>query len=94
MRNVPDSDVRVQKIEELKFNVRENDVPYFSDEELVMFLERNGWDVKKASYECLITKAETTGLSVSGLTTKDSCSYFKMLASKYRKSNSGILKGV
>lgn len=89
-----DIDTRIRKIEELKFNIRENDVPYFTDEELVMYLEMNDWDVKSASYNCLITKAETTGLNVSGLTTKDSSSYFKMLAAKYRKSNTGILRGV
>ena len=51
----------------------------------------NNRDVKKASYEGLIIKAETTGLDVSGITTKDSSSYFKMLASKYVQTNSGVL---
>lgn len=85
---------RANVLEALKLNVRENDVPYFSEEELLVYLEKNEWDLKKTSYECLIVKAESTGLNVSGLTTKDSSSYFKMLASKYRASNSGILRGV
>lgn len=92
--NVPNAEQRVEKLEELKFNIRENDVPNFTDDELVKYLERHKWDVDRASYDCLIVKAENTGLNVSGLTTRDSSSYFKMLAAKYRKNNSGILRGV
>ena len=80
-----------QKLKQLKFNLRENQIPYFEDEELVLLLENNNGDVNKASYEGLIIKAETTGLNVSGLTTQDSSSYFKMLASKYVSTNSGVL---
>lgn len=78
-------------LKELKMNVRENIIPYFSDEELVYYLEKNNGDVRKASYECLILKAETTGLDVSGISTKDSSSYFKMLAQKYVTTNTGTL---
>lgn len=69
----------------------EKQYPYFTDEELLQRLELNNGDVKQTSYDCLIIKAESTGLSVSGLTTKDSSSYFKMLASKYVSTNSGVL---
>lgn len=82
----------MDKLEQLKFNLRESQVPYFENEELIYLLEKNNNDVKKASYEGLIIKAETTGLNVSGLTTKDSSNYFKMLASKFVKTNSGVLK--
>jgi hypothetical protein len=78
-------------LKELKMNVRENIIPYFSDEELVYYLEKNNGDVRKASYECLILKAEITGLDVSGVSTKDSSSYFKMLAQKYVTPNTGTL---
>ena len=81
-------------LERLKFNLREKQVPYFDESELVALLENNGGDVDKASYEGLILKAETTGLNVSGLTTQDSSSYFKMLASKYVQTNSGVLGNV
>ena len=81
----------VDALKELKMNVRENIIPYFSDEELVYYLEKNNGDVRKASYECLILKAETTGLDVSGVSTKDSSSYFKMLAQKYVTPNTGTL---
>uniref|UniRef100_A0AAU8AYC0 Uncharacterized protein n=1 Tax=Dulem virus 36 TaxID=3145754 RepID=A0AAU8AYC0_9CAUD len=78
-------------LQKLKFNVREHQVPYFTDEELEYLLELYG-DVEKASYEALILKAENTGLDVSGITTKDSSSYFKMLASHFARTNSGILE--
>lgn len=82
----------MDKLEQLKFNLREKQCPYFDDKELSVLLEQNSNDVDKASYEGLLLKAEVTGLSVSGLTTKDSSSYFKMLASHYVSSNSGVLK--
>lgn len=82
----------MNELEQLKFNLREKQCPYFDDKELSVLLEQNNNDVKKASYEGLLLKAEVTGLSVSGLTTKDSSSYFKMLASHYVSSNSGVLK--
>lgn len=81
----------MDKLEQLKFNLREKSIPYFDDDELLVLLEQNKNDVNRASYEGLLIKAETTGLNVSGLTTQDSSSYFKMLASKYVKTNSGVL---
>lgn len=81
----------MDKLEELKFNLREQQTPYFSDKELEYLLSKHKNDVQKASYEGLLIKAEVTGLSVSGLTTKDSSSYFKMLASQYASTNSGVL---
>ena len=82
----------MDNLEKLKFNLREEQVPYFTDEELLYLLEKNKNKVEEASYEGLILKAETTGLNVSGLTTKDSSSYFKMLASRFVTTNSGVLK--
>lgn len=81
----------MDSLEALKLNIMEKQYPYFTDEELLQRLELNNGDVKQTSYDCLIIKAESTGLSVSGLTTKDSSSYFKMLASKYVSTNSGVL---
>ena len=81
----------MDKLKELKINIREKQIPYFDDEELQYYLDKNNGNVRKASYECLIIKAETTGLNVSGLTTKDSSSYFKMLASNFEDTNSGVL---
>lgn len=81
----------MDKLTELKFNLREKQCPYFDEQDLQFLLEKNNNDVRKASYEGLIIKAEVTGLNVSGLTTQDSSSYFKMLASNFVKTNSGVL---
>ena len=81
----------MDSLDKLKPNIMEKQYPYFDDEELLQRLELNNGDVDRTSYDCLLIKAETTGLSVSGLTTQDSSSYFKMLASKYVKTNSGVL---
>lgn len=81
----------MDKLERLKFNIKEAETPYFTNEQLLTYLDICGGDVNEASYMCLIVKAETTGLNVSGLTTKDSSSYFKMLASQFVSRNSGVL---
>lgn len=81
----------MDRMEQLKFNLREKQCPYFEDSELDQLLEMNNGDVTKASYQGLLIKAEVTGLNVSGLTTKDSSSYFKMLASNFVQTNSGVL---
>ena len=44
-------------------------------------------------YEMLIVKSEDSTISVSGLSTQDTSSYFKRLASRYKPFNSGIMAG-
>lgn len=80
-----------QEYNGLLFELREKEAPYFSQEELEYFYNKNGQDIRKTLYECLLLKAENTTLSVSGLSTTDTSSYFKMLAQKYRPNNSGVL---
>ena len=80
-----------QEYNGLLFELREKEAPYFSLEELEYFYNKNGQDIRKTLYECLLLKAENTTLSVSGLSTTDTSSYFKMLAQKYRPNNSGVL---
>ena len=81
-------------IDRLKIILREKDIPFFSEEELLFYLEENGNDLKATAYQCLNIKAENTTLSVSGLSTADTSQYFRRLASRYRTYNSGTLKGV
>lgn len=80
-----------QEYNGLLFELREKEAPYFSQEELEYFYNKNGQNIEKTLYECLLLKAENTTLSVSGLSTTDTSSYFKMLAQKYRPNNSGVL---
>lgn len=81
----------MDSLQELKLILREKDVPFFTDEELNYYLQKYG-DVETTAYHCLLMKAENTTLSISGISTGDSSSYFRRLASKYRPNNSGILK--
>lgn len=77
----------------LKSLIREEAVPYFTDEELLFYLNRNNQDVSATAYECLILKAENTTLTLSGLNLQDTSKYFLRLAQRYRPFNSGVLKG-
>lgn len=81
------------KLALLKRNIREEAMPYFSDEELAAILDDNGGDVALASYRCLIIKSEDTTLSVSGLSLQDTSKYFLRLAARFRPSNTGFLQG-
>lgn len=80
-------------IERIKKEVREEQAPYFEDSDFEYYLEKNNGDVDATIYEMLILKSEDSTISVSGLTTQDTSSYFKRLASRYKQFNSGALKG-
>lgn len=79
-------------LDRLKTVLRERDIPFFSDEDLAVYLEKNGNDFNATAYECLIVKSEDSTVQISGLTTADTSSYFRRLASRYRPYNSGTLK--
>ena len=78
-------------IEIIKKEVREAQAPYFEDDDFVYYLQKNNGDINATIYEMLIIKSEDSTISVSGLSTSDTSSYFKRLASRYRRYNSGIL---
>ena len=79
-------------LDRLKTVLRERDIPFFSDEDLAFYLEKNGNDFDATAYECLIVKSEDSTVQLSGLTTADTSNYFRRLASRYRPYNSGILQ--
>lgn len=80
-------------IEIIKKEIREAQAPYFDDDDFSYYLQKNNGDVNATIYEMLIIKSEDSTISVSGLSTSDTSSYFKRLASRYRRYNSGILSG-
>lgn len=80
-------------ISRLKIILRENDCPFFEDEELAFYLQENNGDFDATAYHCLIVKSESTSLVLSGLEASDTSKYFRRLAQRYRKTNSGILGG-
>ena len=78
-------------IEIIKKEIREAQAPCFDDDDFSYYLQKNNGDVNATIYEMLIIKSEDSTISVSGLSTSDTSSYFKRLASRYRRYNSGIL---
>lgn len=80
-------------IERIKKEIREEQSPYFEEDDFQYYLDKNGGDVNVTIYEMLIIKSEDSTISVSGLETQDTSGYFKRLASRYRPYNSGTLAG-
>lgn len=85
--------VDLTNLTSLRILLREDDIPFFTDEQLEFYLNLNGGDLRSTVYQCLLIKAEDTTLSVNGLSTADTSKYFRRLASQYRPFNSGILRG-
>lgn len=80
-------------LETLRKILREDAVPYFSNDELLFYLGQNNGDLNATAYQCLCIKAEDTTLNISGLSLPDTSKYFRRLASRYRPRNTGILRG-
>ena len=81
-------------IDRVKKEIREEQAPYFEEDDFQYYLDKNQGNVNATIYEMLILKSEDSTISVSGLSTTDTSSYFKRLASRFKSFNSGTLKGV
>lgn len=81
------------EIEELKIILREESSPFFTDEELSYYLEKNNSDIKKTAYECLLLKAEDDSIALpGGLNIPNNKEYWLRLAKQYKpKKRSFIL---
>lgn len=80
-------------LDNLKIILREEDIPFFTNDQLNFYLSENGGDIRSTAYQCLLIKAEETTLSISGLSLGDTSKYFRRLASQYRPRNTGVLRG-
>ena len=80
-------------IERIKKEVREEQAPYFEEDDFQYYLDKNNGNVDATIYEMLIIKSEDSTISVSGLATADTSAYFKRLASRYKQFSSGIIQG-
>ena len=79
-------------IQELKLILRENVSPFFSDEELSYYLNKNNDDINKTAYELLLLKAEDDSIQLpGGLQIANNSSYWLRLAKKYKPNGSKIL---
>lgn len=81
-----------EKIDTIKRELREQQIPYFDEDDFEYYLNKNNGDTKATIYEMLLLKAEDSSIQVSGLSTADTSSYFRRLASKYRQYNTGNLE--
>ena len=80
------------EIQELKLILREESSPFFSDEEIAYYLEKNNYNIDAAAYECLLLKAEDDSISLpGGLQLANNSSYWLRLAKKYKPNGSKIL---
>lgn len=83
----------VEKIRRIRKEIREEQSPFFDDEDFLYYLNKNEGNVNNTIYEMLIIKSEDSTISVSGLSTQDTSAYFKRLASRYKPFNSGVMIG-
>ncbi len=82
----------INSIDELKLILREDDIPFFTDEQISKYIGLYE-TLDLALYAMLMVKAENTQMQIAGMSTQDTSSYFRKLARQYRPNNSGILKG-
>ena len=82
------------EIEIIKKELRENQSPYFEEDDYQYYLDKNNGDLNATIYEMLIIKSEDSTISVSGLSTQDTSAYFKRLASRFKRFNSGVLSEI
>ena len=79
-------------IEKLKLILRESDSPFFTDEEIAYYLEKNKNSINDAAYECLLLKAEDDSIQLpGGLQLANNSAYWLRLAKKYKPNGSRIL---
>ena len=80
------------EIQELKLILREETSPFFSDEEIAYYLQKNNYNIDATAYECLLLKAEDDSISLpGGLQLANNSSYWLRLAKKYKPNGSKIL---
>ena len=80
------------EIQELKLILREETSPFFTDEEIAYYLNKNNGNINNAAYECLLLKAEDDSIALpGGLTLANNSEYWLRLAKKYKPNGSKIL---
>ena len=80
------------EIQELKMILREETSPFFTDEEIAYYLDKNNGNINNAAYECLLLKAEDDSIALpGGLTLANNSLYWLRLAKKYKPNGSRIL---
>lgn len=78
-------------LRKLKLELREKQSPFFDDEELRYYLEKNDNDLSATIYECALLKAEDDSIDLpGGLSIPDNRAQWLRLAAKNRPNSTGI----
>ena len=85
------SDTQKDLMAKLKTGLREAEIPFFSDEELLQIMERNNNDFDACMYNACIIKSENCSISVSNLSLPDSSAYWLRMAMAYRPSATTVV---
>lgn len=83
--------MEIKSFDDMKLILRENDIPFFTDEDLKRYVEIYG-TYEYALYKCLIFKSQNNQMQLAGMSTQDTSGYFRRLARQFRPNNSGVLK--
>ena len=78
-------------LKKLKTGLRESEIPFFTDEELLQRMERNNNDFDACMYDACIIKSENCSLSVFNLSLPDSSAYWLRMAMAYRPSATTVV---
>ena len=78
-------------LKKLKTGLREAEIPFFTDEELLQIMERNNNDFDACMYDACIIKSENCSISVSNLSLPDSSAYWLRMAMAYRPSATTVV---
>lgn len=76
----------------LKFNLQETQFPYFEDTELDILLEQAGNDVKLASYNGCIIKAQNDAISLGPIDIVSNEKYWLRRARQFIPNHTGSMK--
>lgn len=83
--------ISYEMLDAIKRELREKDCPFFSDDDINYYYNKNEKNKDATLRELFLIKAEDSTISVSGLSTADTSAYFRRMASRYRQFNSGVL---
>lgn len=78
-------EINQQDMYKLKFNLQEEQFPYFSDEQLAFLLNEYG-DVLHATYEGCLIKAQDDGIKIGPIDTRSNDKYWLRRANYYLRA--------
>ncbi|EQK05150.1 TPA: hypothetical protein KOY50_002683 [Clostridioides difficile] len=82
----------LEVLKNIKIELREEQSPFFSDDEITYYYNKNNQDFKSTMYELCILKAENDSITLpGGLSMPENKLYWLTLAKKYKTNGSRCL---